>query len=104
MAAGEDQRDYQSINERCLEGPVPFQCRSGSCGTCWIGILHGKEHLSEISKFENARLKYFGYDLGNPNQETHPPVRLACQAKCHGNLSIVIPPWNGILNMRRSDR
>ena len=104
MAAGEDQRDYQSIDERRLEGPVPFQCRSGSCGTCWIGILHGRERLSEISRFENKRLKYFGYDFGNPVQETHPPIRLACQAKCHGDLSIVIPPWNGILNMRRADR
>ena len=101
MAAGKDERDYQSIDGRCIEGPVPFQCRVGNCGTCWIGVLGGKEKLSEISAFEKERLEYFGYDFGRSEQETHPPIRLACQAKCFGDVSIAISPWNGVLNVRR---
>ncbi len=46
-------------------------------------------------------MKYFGYDFGYSEQEPHPPIRLACQAKCLGNVSIAIAPWNGILNVRR---
>ncbi len=101
MAAGKDERDYQSIDPRRIGGPIPFQCRVANCGTCWIGVLSGKERLSQISKFEKERLKYFGYDFSNSEQETHPPIRLACQAKCLGNVSIAIAPWNGILNVRR---
>ena len=101
MAAGKDERDYQSIDPRRIGGPIPFQCRVANCGTCWIGVLGGKEKLSEISPFEKERLKYFGYDFGNSEQETHPPIRLACQSKCLGNVSIAIAPWNGILNVRR---
>ena len=104
MAAGKDERDYQSIDPRRIGGPIPFQCRVANCGTCWIGVLGGKEKLSEISPFEKERLKYFGYDFGNSEQETHPPIRLACQAKCFGDLSIAIAPWNGILNVRRFSR
>ena len=104
MAAGKDERDYQSIDPRRIGGPIPFQCRVANCGTCWIGVLGGKEKLSEISKFEKERLKYFGYDFGNSEQETHPPIRLACQAKCFGDVSIAIAPWNGILNVRRFSR
>ena len=101
MAAGKDERDYQSIDPRRIGGPIPFQCRVANCGTCWMGVLSGKEKLSEISKFEKERLKYFGYDFGSSEQETHPPIRLACQAKCFGDVSIAIAPWNGILNVRR---
>ncbi len=101
MAAGKDQRDYQSIDPRRIEGPIPFQCRVGTCGTCWIGLLSGKEKLSAISKFEKERLKYFGYDFGSSEQETNPPIRLACQAKCLGGVSVAIAPWNGVLNVRR---
>ena len=104
MAAGRDQRDYQSIDPRRIEGPVPFQCRVGNCGTCWIGVLSGKEKLSPISEFEQKRLKYFGYDFGSSDQETHPPIRLACQASCFGDVYIAIAPWNGVLNVRRFER
>ncbi len=101
MAGGKDRKDYRSIDPRRIEGPIPFQCRVANCGTCWIGVLSGKEKLSEISRFEKERLKYFGYDFGNSEQETHPPIRLACQAKCFGDVSIAIAPWNGVLNVRR---
>ncbi|MDA2932830.1 (2Fe-2S)-binding protein [Acidobacteria bacterium AH-259-D05] len=101
MAAAKDRRDYQSIDPRCIEGPVPFQCRTGTCGTCWIGVLSGKEKLSPISEFEKERLKYFGYNFGSSDQETHPPIRLSCQARCFGDVTIAIPPWNGVLNIVR---
>ncbi len=104
MAAGMDRRDYQSADLRCSEGPIPFQCRTGTCGSCWIGVLRGKEKLSPVSEFEKTRLQYFGYDFGISKCESHPPIRLSCQAKCYGNVSIAIPPWNGVLNVLRSDR
>lgn len=104
MASESDRRDYQSTDARCAAGPVPFDCRIGSCGTCWVGILGGKERLSEITSYEKRRLRYFGYDFTHSSDETHPPIRLACQTRCCGNISIVIPPWNGVLNIRRSDR
>ena len=103
MAAGKDQRDYRSNNPRCGGGPVPFQCRTGTCGTCWMGILGGKEKLSEISDWERDRLKNFGYDFGSSDGETHPPIRLSCQSRCLGDLSITVAPWNGILNVQRFD-
>ena len=96
-AAAGDPRGYRSRDPRCIQGPIPFQCRSGSCGSCWIGVLGGRERLSEISPFEKERLKYFGYDTANLDSEPHPPIRLSCQAKCYGNVSVVVPPWNGVL-------
>jgi ferredoxin len=104
MAAGMDRRDYLSADPRCSEGPIPFQCRTGTCGSCWIGVLRGKEKLSPVSEFEKTRLEYFGYNFGISKCESHPPIRLSCQAKCYGDVSIAIPPWNGVLNVLRSDR
>jgi ferredoxin len=103
MAAGVDTRDFRSINPRCSEGPIPFQCRTGTCGTCWMGLLSGKEKLSPISDWEKDRLQYFGYDFGSSEAETHPPIRLSCQARCLGGLSVTVAPWHGILNVQRFD-
>jgi ferredoxin len=100
MACATDKRDYKSKDHRRIEGPIPCQCRSGACGYCWVGILSGKEKLSEITEFEKKRLNYFGYVLAARNGETHPHIRLACQSKCYGGVSVVIPPWNGVLDGR----
>mgnify|MGYP002847452978 CR=1 FL=1 len=100
MASSSDQRNFQKLDHRCVAGPVPAQCRSGACGYCWIGILAGRENLSEITEFEKDRLAYFGYASREQKLESHPPVRLACQSKCHGKISIVVPPWNGVLQTR----
>ena len=102
MASARDKREYASEDPRRIAGPIPAQCRSGSCGYCWVGILHGREELSEISEFEKTRLIYFGYAAGHSDQETHPVIRLACQSKCYGDVSVVIPPWNGALKGRNS--
>jgi hypothetical protein len=36
------------------------------------------------------------------DDEPTPIVRLACQARAHGAVSIVIPPWNGIIGSLRT--
>lgn len=95
-AAQTDQRDYHSHDPRCTpnEGPIPVECRAASCGTCWIGVLGGAEKLSPVNdRDERRRMKVFGYV---DSAEERPLVRLACQAKAHGAISIVIPPWNGV--------
>lgn len=94
-AAANDKRDYHSREPRCVigEGPIPIQCRSASCGTCWVGVLAGAEKLSEVAGMEWRRIKEFGYI---DTDEPRPIIRLACQAQGFGNVSIVIPPWNGV--------
>lgn len=95
-AAQTDQRDYHSRDPRCTphEGPIPVECRAASCGTCWIGILGGADKLSIVNdRDERRRMKVFGY---LDSAEERPLLRLACQAKAHGAVSIVIPPWNGV--------
>jgi ferredoxin len=104
-AAGEDKRPYHENDNRCYEGlgPIPVDCRSGSCGTCWVGILQGRERLDPIGDFERKRMEYFGYfDAGFAEAgSTHPRLRLACQAKAAGDIEIVIPPWNGVFGLTR---
>lgn len=98
MASSTDTRDYKSRDPRRIAGPIPAECRSGACGYCWIGVIGGQENLSEITDFEKKRLRHFGYIAHDREVEHHPPVRLACQSKCYGNVSVVVPPWNGVLN------
>ena len=95
-ASANDKRDHRSRNPRCMEGegPIPIQCRSGACGTCWVGMLGGAEKLSDIGVLEARQLKEFGY-LDNDG-ESKPLIRLACLAQAFGAVSIVIPPWNGV--------
>lgn len=93
--AASDKRDWVAIDPRCTqgEGPIPVQCRSASCGTCWIGVLGGAEKLSPVAAREARQLKEFGYiNTGEP----HPVIRLACQAQGRGAVSVVIPPWSGV--------
>jgi len=94
-AAANDKRDYNSRDARCVvgEGPIPIECRSAACGTCWVGVLGGAEKLSEVAALEWRRIKEFGYIY---TDEPKPIIRLACQAQAHGAVSIVIPPWNGV--------
>ena len=90
-------QNWRARDERCWEGVVPVECRSASCGTCWIGVLAGQEKLSEVGRRERYRMKVFGYN--QPNDEK-PFLRLACQAKAYGNATIVIPPWNGVFGQK----
>jgi len=91
-AASDQSRDWRAIDPRRAEGPIPVECRSASCGTCWVGVLGGAEKLSDVAAREGKKIKEFGYiDTAEPR----PLIRLACQAQAGGAVSIVIPPWNG---------
>ena len=91
-----DSRDHSDYGDsRCMpgEGPIPTECRSAACGTCWVGVLGGNERLTEVGELEGRRIKKFGYtDTDDPR----PLIRLACKARAAGNVTIVIPPWNGV--------
>ena len=92
-AADDRSRDWVKIDPRRTEGPIPVECRSASCGTCWVGVLGGAEKLSNVAVREGKKIKEFGYiDTAEPK----PLIRLACQATAHGAISLVIPPWNGV--------
>ncbi|HEU4510183.1 MAG TPA: 2Fe-2S iron-sulfur cluster-binding protein [Pyrinomonadaceae bacterium] len=92
-AAGDRSRNWREIDPRRIEGPIPVECRSASCGTCWVGVLGGAEKLSDVNAREGKKIKEFGYI---ETSEAKPLIRLACQAKAMGAVSIVIPPWNGV--------
>jgi len=56
-----------------LNAPIPFSCRSASCGTCRLVVLEGANLLAEAEDEELQVLDAFGQ--GPPDR------RLACQAK-----------------------
>lgn len=92
-AADDRTRNWREIDPRRIEGPIPVECRSASCGTCWVGVLGGAEKLSNVAAREGKQVKKFGYiDTTEPK----PLIRLACQSQTEGAVSIVIPPWNGV--------
>jgi ferredoxin len=91
-AANDRARDWVALDPRRMEGPIPVECRSASCGTCWIGVLGGADRLADVATREAKKIKEFGYiDTAEPK----PLIRLACQAQAQGAVSVVIPPWNG---------
>lgn len=94
-AAASDTRDWSQVDPRCTvgEGPIPVQCRSASCGTCWVGVLGGAEKLSPVEARERRVVRQLGYA---DTDEPRPLIRLSCQARGEGAVSIVIPPWNGV--------
>lgn len=94
-AAATDRRDWSQVDPRCTvgEGPIPVQCRSASCGTCWVGVLGGAEKLSPVEERERKVMQLLGYI---DTDEPRPLVRLSCQARGMGAVSVVIPPWNGV--------
>lgn len=92
-AARDQSQDWVAKDSRCIEGPIPVECRSASCGTCWVGVIGGAEKLSDVTAREGKKIKEFGYIDTN---EPKPIIRLACMARATGAVSIVIPPWNGV--------
>ena len=98
MAAAEDKRPHHLSDPRCKEGegPIPVECRTCACGTCWVGVLSDTAKISpptsrELDKVANV-FCYEGF-----TGEKDSPIRMACQVKCYGNVTIVIPPWHGQL-------
>jgi ferredoxin len=97
-AAQKDQsKNWVELDPRCPEGPIPVECRSASCGTCWVGVIGGAEKLSDVSRLERKQLKVFGY---SSDESERPLIRLACQAKATGAVNVVIPPWNGVFGKK----
>ena len=92
-SAKDKSRDWRAQDQRCIEGPIPVECRSASCGTCWVGVLGGAEKLTPVNALEGKKIKEFGYIN---TDEPKPIIRLACMARSTGAVSIVIPPWNGV--------
>jgi ferredoxin len=95
MAAAGDKREHHLRDQRCMpgEGPIPVECRTSSCGTCWVGVLSPTEKISPPDERETHRWVYYGYEGFTGEKDS--PIRLACQIKGYGNVTIVIPPWNG---------
>ncbi|HEX8142117.1 MAG TPA: hypothetical protein VF553_05935 [Pyrinomonadaceae bacterium] len=100
-AARDKSRDWRALDPRCIEGPIPVECRSASCGTCWVGVLGGAEKLSDVTVREGKKIKEFGYI---ETDEPKPIIRLACMAQSAGAVSIVIPPWNGVFGKYLHER
>ncbi|MGI8813416.1 MAG: 2Fe-2S iron-sulfur cluster-binding protein [Pyrinomonadaceae bacterium] len=96
-SANDRSQNWQLKDERCWEGPVPVECTSASCGTCWVGILGGEDKLTDLSRRERRAIKVFGYD---DTEEEKPIIRLACQARASGNVTLVIPPWNAVFGKK----
>lgn len=96
-AARDQSKNWVERDFRRGEGVIPVECRSAACGTCWVGVLGGAGKLSEVTPRERKQMKIFGYNQGD---EARPLLRLACQAKAHGAVSIVIPPWNGVFGKK----
>ncbi len=85
---------FKEKDPRCVTGPIPVECQTGACGTCWVGLLSGAERLNAITPFEVSRLEKIGYPYDGTS---HPLIRLGCKAVCEGRVSLTIPPWNGVL-------
>jgi ferredoxin len=96
-AARDQSKNWLEKDARCGEGVIPVECRSAACGTCWVGVLGGAEKLSDVSARERKQMKIFGYKQGD---DAKPFLRLACQARAEGAVSIVIPPWNGVFGKK----
>jgi ferredoxin len=96
-SANDRSQNWQEKDPRCWEGPVPVECTSASCGTCWVGVIAGAEKLSAVNRRERRAVKVFGYDQ---TDDEKPLIRLACQAKAYGNVTIVIPPWNAVFGKK----
>lgn len=90
--SGETRRIEMTVDEEirlvdlCDEtsAPVPFSCRSASCGTCRVLVLAGAELLAPPREDEVEVLAVFGDDPAR--------TRLACQAR--------VKPGPGIVRLR----
>ena len=78
-----------SLGDLCddVSAPIPFSCRSATCGTCRIVVLEGGELLLPPEADELSVLAIFASAVANPGASAGAPFaspalqRLACQAK-----------------------
>lgn len=90
-------QNWKEKDDRCWEGSIPVECTAASCGTCWVGVIAGQEKISAVTPRERKAMKVFGYNQGEAEK---PFLRLACQAKAEGNVTIAISPWNGVFGKK----
>lgn len=83
VEAGDVSDDGIRLVDLCDEksAPVPFSCRSASCGTCRVAVLAGAELLEPPRDDELEVLDVFGDDPG--------ATRLACQARLKAGPGLV---------------
>jgi ferredoxin len=67
------------ICDDCL-APIPFSCRSASCGTCHVQVLEGAELLEPPSAEEAELLSVLG---------GKGVLRLACQARVRAGPGLI---------------
>jgi ferredoxin len=81
--------DGGSLADLCDEknAPIPFSCRSASCGTCCIEVLEGENQLLAPADEE--------LDVLDALDRKAPKHRLACQAIAKGG--------QGLLRIRSVD-
>ncbi len=80
-----------SLGDLCDEtaAPIPFSCRSASCGTCRVRVLRGAELLLPPEDDERELLAIFGVS----SSSAAPVQRLACQVRMRkGPGCIIIRP------------
>lgn len=58
---------------------IQYLCMGGTCRTCRVRVISGREHLDEPSAGERH---YFGAQAGE--------IRLGCQATCLGTGDVVV--------------
>ena len=72
MAAQLDKRPHHLNDPRCKagEGPIPVECRTAACGTCWVGVLSDASKVAEPTSREinmmNETFCYSGF-TGTPD-------------------------------------
>lgn len=64
--------------------PIPFSCRSASCGTCHVEVMEGGELLEPPEEEERELLEVLGGAVSSH--------RLACQAR--------VKPGTGLVRLR----
>lgn len=73
-------RPGDAVRDLCddARAPVPFSCRSGRCGTCYVEVLEGADLLAPVGEDERLVLDTLRAEDANDPRPRH---RLACQAR-----------------------
>ena len=80
-----------SVLEACLRYGIPQASVCGGrarCSTCRVRVLGDVGGLPPPAGREEHVLDRVGV-------AANPSIRLACQLKASGNVTLVVPPWNG---------
>jgi ferredoxin len=82
-AAACDLPEGGALVDACDEAaaPIPFSCRSTSCGTCRVDVLEGSDLFEEAGDDEREVLAIFEDDPGKR--------RLACTARVRAGAGLI---------------